>query len=366
MNAMNNRERTMAIFKHRKIDHLVWQPRLHHWHEVNKARGLLPKKYGGWDILQIYDDLGASPRGYHYFDNTIKVVEGDRTKIEVKEDVDYVYTKYTTPKGDLTQIEKKNLWGTNKMRVEYFLKKIEDFEIMEYILRNQDFEFIRERYDAMDRFLGDRCEPMINVLHGSIQRFFIDYMGLTKGIIVLWKSPGIVENLLNALGENDDKRFNLIRKTPFKIINFGDNIDESLVSPTLIKKYMLPYYQRRTKELHQVGKFCMSHWDGKIKKVLPFAKETGLDGLECVPPEPQGNVTLEELRQGLEGMILSDGIPATHFMPYTSEGELKNFVLRLLDLFSPNIIVGISDMMPPDGNIERIQMVGKIVKEYKI
>jgi len=88
--------------------------------------------------------------------------------------------------------------------------------------------------------------------------------------------------------------------------------------------------------------------------------------LECVPPEPQGNVTLEELSQGLEGKMLSDGIPATHFMPYTGEEELKDFVHRLLDLFAPNIIVGISDMMPPDGDIERVRIVGRIVEDYKI
>ena len=366
VNTMNNRERTMVVFNHKKADRLVWQPRLHHWHEVNKARGLLPKKYDGWDVLQIYDDLGASPRSYHYFNNTIKTVESDDVNVELKEDTDYVYTKYITIKGDLTQIEKKNLWGTNKMRVKYFLKTTDDFKVLEHILRNQYFEFDDDEYRRNDRLLGDRCEPMLNLPHGSIQKFFIEYMGLERGTIALWKDPENVERLLHAFDENDDKRFGLIRKTPFKIINFGDNIDDSLVSPTLIKKYMLPYYQRRTQELHQVGKFCTSHWDGKIKHALPFARETGLDGLECVPPEPQGSVTLEELKKGLEGMILSDGIPATHFMPYTSEAELKNFVQRLLDLFAPNIIVGISDMMPPDGDIERIRMVGRIVRDYKI
>ena len=94
--ALNNRERTMAVFTHRKADRLIWQPRLHHWHEVNKARGFLPKKYKDWDILQIYDDLGASPRSYHYFSNVIRTVEGDGVRIELKEDVDYVYTKYMT------------------------------------------------------------------------------------------------------------------------------------------------------------------------------------------------------------------------------------------------------------------------------
>jgi hypothetical protein len=363
---VNNRERTIAIFNHKKTDRLIWQPRLHHWYEVNKARGFLPKKYQGWDLLQIYDDLDASPRGYHYFNNTIKVIEGEKIKVELKEDGDFIYTKYITVKGNLSQIEKKNLWGTNKLCVEYFLKKKEDFEILEYILRNQDFEFDKKMFDRMDKLVGDRCEPMISILHGSIQRFFIDYMGLERGTIMIWKNMSIVDKLIQILHENDDKKFNLIKKTPYKLISLGDNIDDSFVSPKLFEKYMLPYYQHRTKQLHQVGKFCISHWDGKIKNILSFARKTGLDCLECVPPKPQGNVTLDELKLGLEGMILSDGIPATLFMPYADEPKLKDFVYRLLDLFTPNIIVGISDMMPPDGDIERIKMVGRIVGDYKI
>ncbi|MGQ9781069.1 MAG: uroporphyrinogen decarboxylase family protein [Nitrososphaeria archaeon] len=149
-------------------------------------------------------------------------------------------------------------------------------------------------------------------------------------------------------------------------MNSGDNIDDGLVSPEIFKRYMLPYYLLRTRELHQSGKFCSSHWDRKIRHVLKFARDTGLDGLEFVPPEPQGNMTLEKLRRGLENMILVDRIPATYFMPYTSEDDLKSFVQRILNMFSPNIILGISDMMPPDGDIERVRTVSKMVEEYKV
>ena len=356
----------MAVFEHRKSDRLVWQPRLHHWYDVNKARGTLPKKYEGWDLLAIYDDLGASPRAYHYFYDTVKVIEGENVEIERKVDTNYIYTKYKTPKGSITQIERITEYGTASLRIEYFLKNVGDFKVLEYILKNQSFIFDRELYKERERLLGDRSEPLITVPWGSIQRFFIVYMGFQRGVIALWKHREKVEELLRVFDENDDERFKLIRKTPFKIVNFGDNIDEGLCSPPLFEKYMIPYYQRRTKELHQAGKYCTSHWDGKIKKLLPYIQETGLDGLECVPPLPQGNVTLEELKEALKGKILIDGIPATHFLSPVSMEELKTFVGRLLDTFSPNIIVGISDMLPPDGSIEKVRMVGKIVKEYPL
>ncbi len=363
---MDNRQLTIALFEHRKVDRILWQPRLHHWYEVNKVRGTLPKNYSNKSILEIYDDLEASPRGYHFFDNTIKVVEGDDVKVEVIEDPENVYTKYITPLGVLRQVERKNLYNTNKIRVEYFLKSVDDFYILEYILKRQDYEFNKELYIKMEEYIGDRCEPIVNVRWGSIQKLFIAYMGFKAGIIALWKQRDKVERLIEVFDENDDKLFSLLKKTPFKIINFTDNIDEGLLSPTLFQKYMLPYYQKRTKELHQVGKYCTSHWDGKVKHLIHFAKETGLDGLECVPPEPQGNISLEELKQNLGEMILVDGIPATHFLPITSYEEIENFVNKLVETFKPNLIAGISDMMPPDGDIEKVRRIGKILKEYEM
>jgi len=363
---MNNRERIIAVFDRRKADRLVWQPRLHHWYDVNKARGTLPKKYEGWDILEIYDDLGASPRAYHYFNETIRPIEGDKVQVRVKEDQDHIYTKYRTLRGNLTQVERKTEYGTASLRTEYFLKNVEDFKVLAYILKHQRFEFDKNLYEKRKKLLGNRSEPLITVPWGSIQRLFIVYMGFERGVIALWKHREKVESLLQTFDENDDERFNLIKKTPFKIINFGDNIDEGLCSPPLFKRYMLPYYQRRTKELHEAGKFCTSHWDGKIKKLLPFIHETGLDGLECVPPKPQGNITLEELKEGLKGKILIDGIPATHFLSPVGYEELKTLVYRILNLFKPHIIMGISDMLPPDGDIEKVRMISEILANYKL
>jgi len=356
----------MAVFNGGKADRLVWQPRLHYWYEVNKARGTLPKRFKGWNILEIYDELDASPRGYHFFNDTIRCIEGDKVEAQVKEKGDFVYTKFRTPRGSLTQVERKTEYGTARLRIEYLVKKIEDFEVLKYILSHQSYEFDVNLYREIESMLGDRCEPIVTVPWGSIQRFFIVYMGFQRGVIALWKHRATVESLLEAFTENDDKRFGLIKKTPFKIVNFGDNIDEGLCSPPMFKRYMLPYYRRRTKELHEAGKICTSHWDGKVRQILPFMQETGLDGLECVPPEPQGNVTIEELKHGLRDKVLVDGIPAIHFLPYVKSYELKTFTNRILDLFAPRIILGISDMLPPDGDIEKVHMIGKMVAEYKI
>ncbi|MEM2093454.1 MAG: hypothetical protein QXE16_04135, partial [Candidatus Bathyarchaeia archaeon] len=189
-----------------------------------------------------------------------------RFKLRVKE-TSYIHR---TPKGSLTQVERKTEYGTARLRVEYFVKKIEDFEVLKYILRRQSYEFDVNLYKERESMLSNRSEPVVTVPCGSIQRFFIVYMGFQRGVIALWKHREEVESLLEAFTENDDERFSLIKKTPFKIVNFGDNIDEGLCSPSMFKRYMLPYYHKRTTELHEAGKFCTSHWDGKVRQILPY------------------------------------------------------------------------------------------------
>jgi len=127
------------------------------------VRGTLPKEYEGWVLLAIYDDLGASPRAYHYFNDTIKTIEGDRVEIKRRVDGNYIYTKYETPKGSLTQVERITEYGTASRRVEYFLKNVEDFKVLEYILKNQSFMFDKELYEERERLLEDRSEPLITV-----------------------------------------------------------------------------------------------------------------------------------------------------------------------------------------------------------
>jgi hypothetical protein len=65
----------MAVFEGKRSDKIVWQPRIDHWYDANKKLGTLPAEYRGKELLEVYDDLRASPRTYRFFDPTIKATE---------------------------------------------------------------------------------------------------------------------------------------------------------------------------------------------------------------------------------------------------------------------------------------------------
>jgi hypothetical protein len=189
-------------------------------------------------------------------------------------------------------------------------------------------------------------------------------MGFQNTVFALKDYPNPTMNFLKAIEDWDDQMYEVLGSSPIEILNFGENIDASVDSPRLFAQYLLPYYNQRVDQLHQWGKFCHIHMDGALKPLLPYIQETHFDGIEAVTPIPQGDVTLEEAKAALGDKILLDGIPAIAFLPdFPIEGLLA-IAQRILDLFSPNLILGVSDELPPPADIERIRAITMLVEQF--
>jgi len=367
---MNNSDRVLKVFKKEPVDKIVWQPRLEHWYDVNKLSGTLPPKYRDKDLLEICDNLGTSPRTYYFYDRTIRCIQNGDVKVETTEDSQNIISVYSTPKGKLREVKRKVIRGLATDAVapywtEYMVKGIQDFEALKYILDNQIFDFDRELYKELDARIDGRAAATVNLPHAPFAKIIIVYAGFERASLMILKRENEVRGLIQTLEENNDKRIAVIKKSPIPIVNFSDNIDQDLFPRPLFTKYLLPYYQKRTHKLHASGKFCTSHWDGKVKSLLQYARETGLDGLECVTPKPQGDVTLKEIRIALGNMVLLDGIPAISFLPWASDNELEKIATEVLETFSPRLILGVSDLVPPNANIEKIRLVTRIVEKFQ-
>ena len=80
---------------------------------------------------------------------------------------------------------------------------------------------------------------------------------------------------------------------------------------------------------------------------------------------PQGDVSPEEIKEALgDEMFLLDGIPAIYFDDTYSPEVLIECTERLIEMFAPKLILGISDEISSTGDIERIRLVDDIVNTY--
>jgi hypothetical protein len=230
---------------------------------------------------------------------------------------------------------------------------------------NTTWEWDAECYATLLREVGDLGAPTMYMPRMNVQSLYIEKMGVEHGIYALYDWPDTVDAYFRALEESHDRLMDVINTSPIEIINFGENIHSGTLAPKLFLKYHLPSCQRRCEKLHRAGKFVHAHWDGDTRPLLRYARETGLDGIEAITPQPQGDVTLEEIKAGLgDEMYYLDGIPAVFFDSTFSIETLEQCARRVIELFAPKLVLGISDEISSHGDLERIRLVGRIVDEY--
>lgn len=381
------RERILKTFRREPISEIVWQPRIYNWYYGNRLPnrlpdgyegpsalnlfnrslqpfdGPVPEKYRRMSMIEIYEDLRASPRyptevlGIPLF---LPSIDSDKVRSSFQINEPEVTIHYETPYGTLQEVFK---YGRN---LEHPVKGPNDMKAMRYVVENTHVAFVPEAFEAAEHAFGD-----LGVAHGFVprvplQRLIIQYLGFEKTIYALNDYPHEMNDLLKAIEAQDDEVYEVVANSPLQIINFAENLDANLDSPRLFQKYFLPYYDKRLAQLQGRGKFCHCHMDGTLKPLLPFVKETAFDGIEAVTPVPQGDVTLEEIKEALGDKILVDGIPAIYFLPEYSTEELEACTRQILEMFSPNLILGISDELPAPADIERLKLVADIVRRFEV
>ncbi|MBI9015751.1 MAG: hypothetical protein JEZ07_00685 [Phycisphaerae bacterium] len=345
---------------------IIWQPRITCWYNDKYFNNeTLPDGYEGLSFYDIYRKLGCSARLYDFNDCFIRNEE-PRVR-EYIEDLGNNRQKRTieTPVGRQIEILQKSNHNPESIRIKWEVETEDELKVALWREENATWQWDQQKYDKLYAELCDLGAPTIFMPRMNVQNLYIEKMGIEKGIYALYDWPDTIEAYFKARSLSHDILIKLINDSPIEIINFGENIHSATLTPRLFKKYHLPECQSRCEKLHAANKFVCSHWDGNCQGLLQYAGDTGLDGIEAITPKPQGDVTLEEIKEALgEEMFLLDGIPAVYFDKTYSEEILINCVHKLIGLFAPKLILGISDEISSTGDIERVRIVKEIVDEY--
>ncbi|HHN46654.1 MAG TPA: hypothetical protein ENN09_04355, partial [Planctomycetes bacterium] len=189
-------------------------------------------------------------------------------------------------------------------------------------------------------------------------------------IYALVDYPAEVEDVMKAIDASYDRLYEEITANAdiARIINFGENIAMAYLSTEYFEKYTMPWYEKRSGQLRKAGIHMYIHMDGYFKPLLPYLKDMPFDGLEALTPTPQGDVTLEEMRDHLGDKILLDGIPAVLFLRHHPREQLQECVEKLVEYFHPRLVLGISDELPEAGDeesFERLKWVSSFCRSRK-
>jgi hypothetical protein len=345
---------------------IIWQPRIGCWFDDKMFSGEgLPAPYTGMDLYQVYRELDCSARLYE-FNACFRRIEHPSVSVSTRQlnETD-TETVIHTPVGKQVAIQQRTPNSPHLITLKWEVEDAEELKVATWREANATWEWDREQYDAWLARAGDLGAPTMFMPRMNVQCLYIEKMGVEKGIYAIHDSPRQVEDFFSELESCHDRLIEVINESPIEIINFGENVHAGTLSPDLFLRYHLPACQRRCQKLHSAGKFVCAHWDGDTAPLLAHAQETGLDGIEAITPVPQGDVTLEQILEGLgDGMFLMDGIPAILFDDTYPVKHLVETTERIIELFAPSLVLGISDEISSTGDIERIRVVGEMVDRY--
>ena len=354
------REMNLLIFRGDDPGRVLWQPRLDFWYRVNKKRGTLPDNLRDAELLDVYDYCHASVR---YFGNGLRCRYKDVEVTSKWEDEKNLRHFWETPVGMLTDVVHYDEWNLSSYNTEYKLKSPQDFRVLEFMVQNEEWYWNQEAYEQDLERIGERGTPQFYFRRSPIQGLFIENMGFENTIYMMHDHPEVISHYVEIETQADDALYEVLCQCPVQILNFGENIDAHMDPPTIWREHLIPYYRRRTEQLHAAGKFVHIHIDGAMKPLLPYLRDCPWDGIEAATPLPQGDVTIEEIKEAMGDLVLLDGIPAVYFLDYYPTETLVECVKQLVELFHPRLVLGISDEISPDGDIERVRLVGELVKE---
>jgi len=346
---------------------IIWQPRIICWYYDKKFAGEpLPAPYTDMTPPELYRALGCSDRLYDWYNGCFRRIEHPSVKwIEKRLNETDTQMTIHTPAGKQVVVYRHAPNSSYGYHLKWEVETEEELKVAAWREENATWEWDQDRFDEAQREVSDLGAPTMFMPRMNVQCLYIEKMGVERGVFALYDWPDTTEAFFRALEECHDRLMDVINASPVEIINFGENIHSATLSPPLFLKYHLPACQRRCEKLHRAGKFLCSHWDGDCGPLLRYAHDTGLDGIEAITPQPQGDVTLEEVKKGLgDDMVLLDGIPAIFFDKTFPVKILVECTRRVIELFAPRLVLGISDEISSTGDIERIRIVGDIVEEY--
>ncbi len=365
---MTKREINFNIFAGKKVPRVLFQPRLEswfHWHREAHP-DLMPDRYRGMDVYGFFDELDLSMRYVDYytgFPSPIEVRHSPAVKKEVVKGAGRIVETYRTPKGDLRTVisltDDKAWWTT-----EFLLKDREGLPAFEWLMENTEYHFDAGAFTRAAKALGDRGEPQFFLPRSPYQRFAVELMDFEQFIFAMADEPERMERIFAAMDRAYDALYAEIAGFGgIRILNFGENIHVQHMSPEYFKRYLVPFYEKRSGFLRSAGIFTHIHIDGYFKPLLPLLSRLPFDGLEALTPKPQGDVTLEEIRENIGDKVLLDGIPALYFTPSFSRDELLECVEKLVAWFHPRLVLGISDEIPEGaGEAELSKLIA--VRDY--
>lgn len=386
---MNERQRIISTLNGESTDKLPWATRLDIWHTARLRTGTLPEEMAGKELNEIHRFLKVGRQCYaHLISTRLRGVDmtvefnGEVMQRETDPVMRFPQPRelVTMDKPGDTLITLKTPAGVSRMRfrvveelirgaaapylVEHLLKDDNDFGVVKWILSHSEIVANYDDFVAKEKLAGDDGFTIGMMERIPFQRILLDLMGEEQTIYSMMDCPDNFQYLMDIFTEQGREMVTLSLASPALMLEFTDNLEGSITSPTLFEKYCMPFMQEAADRVHAQGRYLGSHMDGNMKSLLHLVPECGVDVVESFSPAPLTRLSFEDAWKAWDGKVLMwGGIPSPIFEPHVPEREFTQWITRMLDILDDDrrIILGIGDQAVGPSLMGRIKIASEML-----
>ena len=193
-----------------------------------------------------------------------------------------------------------------------------------------------DKYQKVADGVGGDGLVMGTRLESPYQSWLIRMAGYETGFAHLYDHTERVERFLRFLTDWTRQTCRIMWESPAEVMLASDNLSGSITPPRFFRKYLVPFYQEFSGELHKRGKWLAVHFDGEAAPLLSAFPESGVDVAECFTPAPMTRVTLAEAQAAWgDKVIIWGGIPSIVMCPSTPDEDFESLCGRALQQGRP-------------------------------
>lgn len=362
---MDFRNRAQSFFNRKEPDVMGWFADLNYWHDAHKTIGDLPPK---WQGEKGQNEMHADLQTGQYIPGTCAYdqLEDAEVKCEVTQANGKQIRSWQTPVGNLRDVQEYSPISFSWGFTEHAVKKAADLKVVRYILENRSYKANYEKVIAMDNDRAERGFTMMDVPGSPMAELFKWWVGISDLTYMLFDEPSEIYKTLDVLGRCQDEIYNITANAPGKYIMINEN-GAADVMGGLFDLHSRDYLTRRISQMHKYGKTMIIHVDGKLRGLVEKIPNTGVDCLDAITPKPVGDVGIDEIRNLVgNDILIIGGLPGAMFAPPFTLCDMEKQVMEIINLHkkSQKFMLGVADQVPPNGSLEAVKLVGRLVEKY--
>lgn len=272
----------------------------------------------------------------------------------------------TTPVGSVTGRWKfTDRVGVIPHLVKYVVNNYEEMNIFHYAVEHMNTEPVAANYDAfleIDKMIGDEGIPTASISNSPLMFLIEMAWGLESTYLLLHDHRDEVEDILDKLHASLKRYVEVLAASPAQVVIQYENTSTTLLSPTIFRRYCLPYLNDYADILKGAGKIYLVHMCGTLHSLVDDIAQGHFNGICDVAPPPTGDLPLDEAAAKLPGKVVIGGIDANTFISRDAE-FVKAEVSNLIERIKPfrGVLLGSGDVTPRGTPAENLRTIRSLV-----